>query len=101
MKSNKIQITVYPMTGKQGLFFVPKKWCKECDLVISLVQDAVKELSLGDKTDIKIRPWFVWAWLPFFRYFAWHPPILIINGKVISQGIVPRKEQVIEAMSSI
>ena len=98
MKSNKVEITIYPMTGKQGLFFVPKKWCEECDLVISLVQDVVKELGLEDKADIKIRPWFVWVWLPFFRYFAWHPPILIINGKVISQGIVPRKEQVIEAM---
>ena len=98
MKGNKIQITVYPMTGKQGLFFVPKKWCKECDLVISLVQDVVKELSLGDETDIKIRPWFLWGWLPFFRYFAWDPPILVINGKLISQGIVPKREQVIRAM---
>ena len=98
MEGNKIQIAIYPMTGKQGLFFVSKKWCEECDLVISLVQNVVKELGLESRADIKIRPWFIWAWLPFFRYFAWHPPILIINGKVISQGIVPRKEQVIDAM---
>ena len=98
MKTNEIQIAIYPMTGKQGLFFVPEEWCKECDLVISLVQDVIKELNLGDKVDIKIRPWFLWAWLPLFRYFAWHPPILIINGKLISQGIVPGKEQVIDAM---
>ena len=71
---------------------------KEFDFVISLVRDDVKELSLGDKNDIKIRSWFRWAWLPFFRYFAWYPPILVINGKLISQGIVPRREQIIDAM---
>ena len=98
MKNKKIKIIIYPMTGKLGPFTVPKDWCEECDLVISLVQDVAKELNLGDKLDIKMRPWFLWAWLPFFRYFAWHPPILIINGKLISQGIVPGKEQVIDAM---
>ena len=98
MKENKIQITIYPMTGQQGIFFVPKKWCEECDLVISLVENVINELNVRDKTTIKIRPWFLWAWVPFFRYFAWHPPILVINGKIVSLGIVPKKEHVIQAM---
>ena len=98
MKNKKIQIVIYPMTGRQGLFTTPKGWCEECDLIIALVEDIVKELHIEDRAKIKIRPWFLWAWLPFFRYFAWHPPILIINGKLISQGIVPRKEQVIDAL---
>jgi len=98
MNNNKIQITIYRFSGKQALFSIPKEWCEECDILISLVQDVVKELNLGDKVNLKIRPWFLWAWLPFFRYFAWHAPILIIDNKVISQGIVPKKKQVVDAL---
>ena len=86
------------MTGKQGLFSISENWCRECDLLIAIVEHTVKELHIEDRAKIKIRPWFLWAWLPFFRHFAWHPPILIINGKLISQGIVPGKEQVIDAL---
>lgn len=98
MQSKEIQIVIYPMTGKQGLFTIPESWCKECDLVIALVKEIIKELNMEDRVSIKIRPWFLWAWLPFLRYFAWHAPLLVINGKLISQGIVPGKEQVIDAM---
>lgn len=96
MKTHRI--TIYRYAGKQGLFYIPKDWCEECDLLIALVKDTIKELHFEDKVETKIRPWFLWAWLPFFRYFAWHPPLLIIDGKLISQGIVPRKKQVIDAL---
>lgn len=101
MKNRKIQIIIYPMTGRQGLFTIPESWCEECDLVITLVKETIKELHMGDRVNIKIHPWFLWGWLPFFRYFAWDPPILIINGKLISQGIVPRSEQVIGAIQGL
>ena len=90
----KVQITIYRFSGKQGLFTIPKDWCLECDLLVDMVQDVVKELGVEEKVDLKIRPWFLWAWLPFFRYFAWHAPILVINGKLISQGIVPERQRV-------
>lgn len=86
------------MTGKQGLFTIQKSWCEECDLVIALVKESIKELNMEDRVSVKIRPWFLWGWLPFFRYFAWHPPILVIKGKLISQGILPKKEEVIDAL---
>ena len=90
----KVQITIYRFSDKQGLFTIPKDWCLECDLLVDMVQDVVKELGVEEKVDLKIRPWFLWAWLPFFRYFAWHAPILVINGKLISQGIVPERQRV-------
>jgi len=99
MEKNKIQITIYIMTGKQGLFVIPKNWCQECDLLIALVKNIVKESNLADKVEIKIRPWFLWAPLPFFRHFAWDPPILVINGKLVSQGVVPPKQQIIDKIT--
>ena len=90
----KVQITIYRFAGKQGLFTIPKDWCQECDILIDLVEGTIKELGMEEKVNLKIRPWFLWAWLPFFRYFAWHAPILVINGKLISQGIVPERQRV-------
>ena len=93
----KVQITIYRFSGKQGLFTIPKDWCLECDLLVDMVQDVVKDLSIEEKVDLKIRPWFPWAWFVLLRYFAWHAPILIINGKLISQGIVPERQRVADA----
>jgi len=98
MKDRKVQITIYRFTGKQGLFTIPKDWCLECDVLIEMVQDVVKGLGMEGKVDLKIRPWFPWAWFVFLRYFAWHAPILIINGKLISQGIVPERQRVADAL---
>jgi len=57
-------------------------------------------MNLGDKVSVKIRPWFPWAWLPLLRHGAWHAPILIINGELVSQGIVPKKSQIIDSLSN-
>ena len=98
MNNNKIQITIYRFTGKLGLFTIPKDWCQECDILIDMVQGVVRELGIQEKTDVKIRPWFLWAWFVFLRYFSWHAPMLIINGKLISQGTVPERQQVVDAL---
>ena len=98
MSKKETQIIIYRFAGKQGLFTIPKDWCQECDLLIDMVQDVVRELGMEEKVDLKIRPWFPWAWFVFLRYFAWHAPMLIINGKLISQGIVPKRLDVADAL---
>lgn len=98
MTNKRIRITIYRFSGKQGLFIIPKDWCRECDLLIDMVQGIVKELGIRERVDIKIRPWFLWAGFVLLRYFAWHAPMLTINGKLISQGIVPERERVADAL---
>lgn len=95
-----INITIYRFTGNQGFFSVPKKWCEECDLLVRLVEKTVKELGIESKTKITIKPWFLWWWQSLFLYFAWHAPILIINGKLVNQGIIPSKQNLIKALTS-
>lgn len=87
-----INITIYRFTGSQGFFKVPEKWCEECDLLVAMVKKTVKELGLENQTKLEIKPWFLWWWQPFMKYFAWHAPILVINGKLVSQGVVPSQE---------
>lgn len=94
-----IEVTIYRFTGRQGFFMIPKKWCEECDMLVAIVKNTIKGLGIEDKTQLTIKPWFLWWWQPFFAYLAWHAPILVINGKLISQGIVPNKENLIKTLN--
>lgn len=93
-----IDITIYRFTGNQGLFRIPQKWCGECDLLVAMVKQTVQELGLEDQTKLEIKPWFLWWFKPLFKQLAWHAPILIINGKLISQGILPDKKIITYAL---
>lgn len=95
-----IKVTIYRFTGSQGFFRIPKKWCQECDLLVSLVRKTISDLGLEDKVSLTIKPWWLWWWEPLFLYFAWHAPILVINGKLISQGIVPDKETLLKVLTN-
>ncbi len=97
----RFNITIYRFTGNQGFFSVPKKWCEECDLLISMVKNTIKHLGIEDKTQLTIKPWFLWWWQPLLKYIAFHAPILIINGKLVSQGKVPKKEILIKALKNV
>ncbi len=93
-----INITIYRLTGNQGFFSVPNKWCEECDILVRMVKNTIKDLEIEDKTKLTIRPWFPWFWQPLLINLAWHAPILTINGKLISQGIVPNKHTLIKTL---
>ncbi len=87
-------VTVYPITGKQLFFRVPESWCRECDLTIRAVERVIE----GRKDiELRIKPW----WNHLFdalRRGGWHAPVVTINGKVFSQGVVPEDAQLREAL---
>lgn len=78
-------ITVYPMTGKQLFFTIPHRVCVECDLTVRLVQTVVADTP---GTRLRVRPWFNHLF-DALRRGGWHPPVVTIDGKVYSQGVVP------------
>lgn len=88
--SDTIDIVVYRITGPQGPIDIPHRYCEECDLTVRLVQSVLEET--GDR-DIRldVKPWMLYCWKPILRG-GWHAPILTINGRVFSQGIVPNRE---------
>ena len=79
-------VTVYPMTGRQlGFITVPHAVCEECDLTVRLVQRVTDQLP---NVELRIKPWFSHLF-DALRRGGWHPPVVTINGKVATQGIVP------------
>lgn len=90
---------MYRYTGRQGFFTIPEKWCEECNLSINLINNILDELGIKNSTEVIVRPWWLLWFIPLLRYGSFHAPQIIINGKLISAGIVPKKEDVIAALN--
>ena len=88
-------VTVYPMTGRQLFFNVPHAICEECDLTIRLVQRVASDLP---DVEVRIKPWFNHLF-DALRRGGWHPPVVTINGKIATQGIVPDEAELRSALA--
>lgn len=86
------KITVYPISGPQiGPISIPHRICEECDLTIRAVRGVVDELGRAD-IEVEIKPWLRHM-LDALRRGGWHAPVVTIDGKVYSQGVVPDREE--------
>ena len=95
----KHSIVIYRFSGRQGFFYIPKSWCKECDLLINLVQNIIEREGLKEKVELSIRPWWLWWFIPLFKYGSFRAPQLIIDGQLISAGLVPKESDIINIFS--
>lgn len=94
--SETVDIVIYRITGKQGPIDIPHRYCEECDLTVQLTRSVLDEL--GDSSvRLDVKPWMLWFWKPIWRG-GWHAPILTINGRVFTQGIVPDRNRLRDAI---
>ena len=89
-------VTVYPMTGRQLFFTIPHAVCEECDLTVRLVQRVAPDFP---EVEVRIKPWFNHLF-DALRRGGWHPPVVTINGKIASQGVVPDEAELRDALAS-
>ena len=88
-------VTIYPMTGRQLFFNVPHAICEECDLTIRLVQRVASDLP---DVEVRIKPWFNHLF-DALRRGGWHPPVVTINGRITTQGVVPDEDRLRRALA--
>ncbi|MEX0785752.1 MAG: hypothetical protein WD939_03855 [Dehalococcoidia bacterium] len=82
------KITIYPISGRQiGPLSIPHRFCEECDLTIHAVRRVVDDLDRDD-IEVEIKPW-IRHMFDALRRGGWHAPVVTIDGKVYSQGVVP------------
>jgi glutaredoxin len=79
------EVTVYPIAGRQLFFRVPDSFCRECDSTLSLVERVAADF--GDVRVI-VKPWLNHLFDALWRG-GWHAPVVTIDGRVFSQGVVP------------
>lgn len=82
-----VTITIYRITGKHGPFFVSNNLCKECDLALATAHKIARDIGIK-KVKVKAKSYFE----HFFEVIikgGWHAPVVLVNGKICSQGKVP------------
>ena len=83
-KSNPVKITVFRWAGSWGPFKVNIP-CGECSLTQDIIQDTLDTDLNGIEAKLDVRDWLSEWWKPLFKGGI-HAPIIIVDGKVVSQG---------------
>ncbi len=102
MSEQPVNITVYRWAGEWGPFKV-KIPCGECSLTKDVIADTMATELTGIPTELDMRDWLNEWWKPLPKG-GWHAPIVIVDGKIVSQGAALNRgvltEAVIQAYAS-
>ncbi len=79
-----IKITLYRWAGSWGPFKVNIP-CGECTLTKDILQDTFDNELAGIPIELEVKDWLSHWWEPL-KLGSWHAPILVVEGKVVSQG---------------
>ena len=81
---DKVKITLFRWAGSWGPFKVSIP-CGECAMTEAIIDDVVNQ-ELGDiPVSIEVKDWLSFWWQPLLKS-GWHAPIVMVEGRVISQG---------------
>ena len=79
-----IKITLYRWAGSWGPFKVNIP-CGECTLTKDILEDTFNSELNGIPIELEVKDWLSSWWEPL-KKGAWHAPIVMVGGNVISQG---------------
>ncbi|WP_170939907.1 glutaredoxin domain-containing protein [Vibrio cholerae] len=79
-----IKVTLYRWAGHFGPFKVNIP-CGECTLTKDILADTFANELAGVPIELEVKDWLSYWWEPL-KLGAWHAPIVLVAGKVISQG---------------
>ncbi|MCD6669170.1 glutaredoxin domain-containing protein [Vibrio cholerae] len=79
-----IKVTLYRWAGHFGPFKINIP-CGECTLTKDILADTFANELAGVPIELEVKDWLSYWWEPL-KLGAWHAPIVVVAGKVISQG---------------
>jgi len=85
----KVDVIIYKYEGKFFPFEI-KQECGECSLSLRIIKDVIKEF--GENINFLEFPWLTNWYKPIWKG-GWHAPIVIVNGKILSQGVVIDRDE--------
>lgn len=91
-----VQVTLYRWAGKWGPFKV-KIPCGECALTKDVLLDTFETDLAGIRVELDVRDWLSEWWKPLPKG-GWHAPIVLVEGKIISQGYALNRGLLTEAV---
>ena len=84
MPDGSVRVTLYRWAGRWGPFSV-KIPCGECSLTVDVLNDTFACELDGIPVELDTREWLSEWWRPL-PAGGWHAPIVMVEGKVVSQG---------------
>ncbi len=79
-----VNITVFRWAGAWGPFKVSIP-CGECSLTKDIIQDCIDSDLSEINVELEMRDWLSEWWKPLPKG-GWHAPIVLVDGKLVSQG---------------
>lgn len=96
MSDQPVKITLYRWAGSWGPFKVNIP-CGECSLTTDVIQDTIDTELAGIPVELDIREWLSEWWKPLPKG-GWHAPIVIVEGRMVSQGAALNRGVLTEAV---
>ena len=84
MGEDAVGVTLFRWAGAWGPFKV-KIPCGECSLTLDVIKDTFETELAGVPVALDVREWLTEWWKPLPKG-GWHAPIVMVEGKVVSQG---------------
>ena len=84
MSIKPVKVTLYRWAGAWGPFKV-KIPCGECSLTSDVIKDTFEHELEGVPVQLDVREWLNEWWRPLAKG-GWHAPIVMVEGRVVSQG---------------
>ena len=82
--TNAVNVLVYRWAGAWGPFKVSIP-CGECALTHDVISDTIENELDGISVNVTTLDWLDHWWKPLLKG-GWHAPIVMVEGRVISQG---------------
>ncbi|USG61919.1 hypothetical protein NBZ79_02890 [Sneathiella marina] len=84
MTAKSVNLTLYRWAGAWGPFKVNIP-CGECSLTVDVITDTLETELAGISVELEIKDWLTEWWKPLPKG-GWHAPIVLVDGKLVSQG---------------
>lgn len=91
-----VRITLYRWAGAWGPFKVTIP-CGECSLTRDVIADTIDSELANVPVDLDVRDWLSEWWRPLARG-GWHAPIVMVEGRVVSQGTALNRGRLTQAV---
>ncbi|MCC5858377.1 MAG: hypothetical protein JJT90_09495 [Ectothiorhodospiraceae bacterium] len=86
MTDRPVNVTFYRWAGAWGPFRV-RTPCGECELTADVIASALTDELRDISVHVQVQDWLSAWWRPLVAG-GWHAPIVLVDGRVVSQGRV-------------
>ena len=92
-------IIMYRWEGKKFGIEI-KSECKECEMNTAILASMKQKEFTNKPVVIEIKPWLSNLW-EALRHGGWHAPVILVNGKLFSQGVVVNRDKLSQSVLQI